>query len=760
MFKEFDWVQFYQKFANVLIDYKNKRIELIKNIEMVFENISDEDINLPKLDYNGKINIELGIDPFTIFGLFNRKISDDKRKKIINSIISVFDMNTSIPSSFKGCPRLDPRNATFYDFNRSKEEIDILWDLFEISVKFPSNFNESNKRHFIDLYNKCIQIKWIGVSQLTSGLFWINPYFYLNLDSINRWYIFNGGRFSEITKEEFKLPSIIYDNKSTEFDCSKINGEDYLKIIEILKNHLKDESINCNNFLEMSSIAYEYSNIVNQSNNNTLDIINIFLDNKIKSILNARFWIFSPGENASKFNEFYDEGIIGIYFDKLGNLNTYFNDNKLLKKEFSKNLIEQYKENNTNSAITLIEDFVNEIKIGDIIICKNGRNEVIGRGIVTSDYYFNDSREEYKNVRKVCWLNKEIRETSKAFQGQLPIKTLTNISKYGCFARRLNALFNNVNIDENEEIKINSQNKNFLKEGDKQTMNYENIYNKEIFLKDVFFDENEYYDLLNLLKYKENIILEGAPGVGKTFIAKRLAYSILGSKDNSKIEYIQFHQSYSYEDFIEGYRPNDNGFILNDGVFKSFCNKAKNNIDNKYFFIIDEINRGNISKIFGEVFSLIEKDKRGEENKITLPYSKEEFYIPCNVYIIGTMNTADRSLAMLDYALRRRFGFYNIEPKFNSKGFKLYQQYLNNNLFNKVINTILELNKIIKEDQSLGEGFMIGHSYFCDFTNNKNLESTLKIIINYEIIPLIKEYWFDDEKQLNEWINLLEEIIK
>ena len=176
--------------------------------------------------------------------------------------------------------------------------------------------------------------------------------------------------------------------------------------------------------------------------------------------------------------------------------------------------------------------------------------------------------------------------------------------------------------------------------------------------------------MVGALESKKNIILQGAPGVGKTFISKRLAYSIMGVKDVERVMMVQFHQSYSYEDFIMGYRPSSNGFVLKTGAFYNFCKKAQDDTDNKYFFIIDEINRGNLSKIFGELFVLLEADKRGSRNKLQLLYSDELFYIPENVYIIGMMNKADRSLAMMDYALRRRFSFIDIAPGFESDGFK------------------------------------------------------------------------------------------
>lgn len=290
------------------------------------------------------------------------------------------------------------------------------------------------------------------------------------------------------------------------------------------------------------------------------------------------------------------------------------------------------------------------------------------------------------------------------------------------------------------------------------------LYSKEDFLREVFMDDNEYQKLLNLLFYKKNIILQGAPGVGKTFLAKRLAYSIIGSMAKKQVEVVQFHQSYSYEDFIMGYKPIDDGFELKKGVFYQFCKKAESDPTNKYFFIIDEINRGNLSKIFGELLMLVESDKRGKTNAIKLAYKDELFSVPENLFIIGMMNTADRSLALMDYALRRRFSFFEIEPAFGNDKFKKHlESFLaNNKVVKAVIERLKNLNeKIADADNSgLGKGFCIGHSYFCvKPVQGQSEEDWYKTIINYEILPLLEEYWWDDKNKVDDCkTDLLKEI--
>lgn len=281
-------------------------------------------------------------------------------------------------------------------------------------------------------------------------------------------------------------------------------------------------------------------------------------------------------------------------------------------------------------------------------------------------------------------------------------------------------------------------------------------YTKEDFLSDVYMTVENYETLRALLKKKQNVILQGAPGVGKTFTAKRLAYSIMGVKDESRIEFVQFHQSYSYEDFVMGYKPSGDGFELQNGIFYRFCMKAANNPEMPYFFIIDEINRGNMSKIFGELLMLIEKDYRG--TKTLLAYNGMPFSVPKNVYIIGMMNTADRSLAMIDYALRRRFSFFSMEPGFESDGFKKYLETLEDDTLYSLIEVVKSLNKAISEDPSLGTGFCIGHSYFCGQKpcDEEEMLGWMTSVVDYDIVPMLEEYWFDEQDKMKLWKNRLQ----
>lgn len=448
----------------------------------------------------------------------------------------------------------------------------------------------------------------------------------------------------------------------------------------------------------------------------------------------TRYWIYSPGDNACKWDEFYKAGIMAIGWHEIGDLSTFSSKDEM-KKRLKETRGQQYSYKNAAHATW---QFANDIKPGDVVFVKKGMYKVIGRGVVTSDYQYNPEYEdeEYCNIRAVNWTHNGEWD----HPGQAVMKTLTDITSYTDYVEKLNSLFMD-DVADVEEIETTYP-----------------PYDVEKFLEEVYMDKSDYDTLVGLIRNKKNVILQGAPGVGKTFAAKRLAYSMMGKKDQERVMLVQFHQSYTYEDFIEGFRPTSvgSGFEIKKGSFYNFCKKAEEDLENEYFFIIDEINRGNLSKIFGELFMLIESDKRG--NYLQLLYSDEKFTVPSNVYIIGMMNTADRSLAMLDYALRRRFAFYTMNPGFNSAGFRSYRANLASNKMDNLIACVENLNSVIAADDSLGEGFCIGHSYFC---NIKAIDDTvLSSIVEYELIPLLKEYWFDESVKVKDWSSNLRSAIK
>ena len=448
----------------------------------------------------------------------------------------------------------------------------------------------------------------------------------------------------------------------------------------------------------------------------------------------VRYWLYAPGRGACMWEEFYERGVMALSWGDLGDLSVCAS-----KEDVRKRMLETYPDygRQTNDILAAWQ-FAKEMKPGDVIFVKRGLKEIIGRGVVTGEYVYDEEWTQFPHIRKVDWThvgNWNIDRT-------LALKTLTDVTYDQELVKRIETSF----LDSDDSVDIEEATVVFPE------------YSVEKFLEEVYMDRKRYDAIMGLLRAKKNIILQGAPGVGKTYAAKRLAYSMMGVKDASRVMLVQFHQSYSYEDFIEGYRPSGAGFELVKGAFYSFCKKAAEDEENDYFFIIDEINRGNLSKIFGELFMLIESDKRGSE--LQLLYSRELFYVPRNVHIIGMMNTADRSLAMLDYALRRRFAFVELSPAFDSDGFSAYRDGLDNQRFKDLVDKVKSLNRAIAEDESLGEGFCIGHSYFCNMKPETCTDAALASIVDYELVPMLKEYWFDEPGKVREWSDRLRRTLR
>lgn len=720
---QFDWIDFYKEFANTLLQYKNNRGILIEKVERIYELTG---IDMPTLDRNKQL---VDIDPFTIFGLFNKSsMTVDNRNKIIAAVANLFDIKAPIPTSFDGIPLLNNQNATYYYFidERDEDDIDTLWGLYESALMYANDSNSKNILTLFQYFDLAINKKGNGNSKITMGLYWIAPTHFLNLDQRNTWYIYESG----------KMPDDLVNSLPIVED--KISASKYFEIVHKLRTFLDSNQSIFKNFIELSFEAWRYSEEVNRQNRadkkqrKTKAKGAALADDDIETI---HYWIYYPGKGAKIWDECYDNNIMAIGWDEIGDLRNY--DSKDEIKQVMNKFYDPFRSYIHSACATW--EFANEMKPGDIVFAKNGMHLIIGRGIVKSDYIYDPQRKEFKNIRKVEWTDRGEWECSR----QSPMKTLTDITSFTDYVEQLNLFFNSDMLDDVETIETSYP-----------------TYDKDRFLDSVYMNDESYNTLVSLVKGKKNIILQGAPGVGKTFAAKRLAYSMMGVKDPNRVMMVQFHQSYSYEDFIMGFRPSENGFKLKYGVFYEFCKRAEVDSDNDYFFIIDEINRGNLSKIFGELFMLLESDKRGVA--LQLLYADEKFSIPENLYIIGMMNTADRSLAMLDYALRRRFAFFDLKPAFESDGFKSYQKDLNSDKFDKLIECIKRLNLAIKSDEILGAGFCIGHSYFCDLDKFEvdELEAVLIRIVDFEIIPLLSEYWFDDVDMVNEWSNNLRSAIK
>ena len=823
---QFEWINFYSEFATKLLEFKNNRAELIVDIQSAYSAIN---MKLPKLEREDSI---IYIDPFSVFGLFNKGITNANRIAILESFATVFNIKSKVPNNFDGIPVLNNLKATYYGFkdDRQVADIDNLWGLYESAINLAEKDDAANREIFTKWYDTVhdqLGIRW----NITMGLYWIRPYEFINLDSINRGFIVDPDNMPVdfVNSVKKKLNKVPY-------------ASEYLAIKDACLHALKDSDYEYKNFPELSYRAWIVSKQVNQEKaevkgkksskaaflrwfapliqalrdlggsgtpaearakiieneqlsedeinqtrgkNNvnkfenevafarnylvnagyidksvygiwtlteagkSVDMTSEMASDIFKNVLSSspskkeknidaladedvhtvRYWLYAPGEGSCMWDEFYTLGIMAIGWGEIGDLSTF--DSKDAMKIKMREVIDEslsYK-----NAAHATWQFANEMKIGDIVFVKKGMHQIIGRGVVMSDYEYDNTRDdEYKNIRQVDWTH----NGEWPHPGQAVMKTLTDITSYTDYVEKLNSLFEDETEEDAEDVEKTYP-----------------PYTKEDFLSEVFMPEEEYDKLSGILRIKKNIILQGAPGVGKTFVAKRIAFSMMGVKDVERVMMVQFHQSYSYEDFIMGFRPSTDGFELKRGAFYNFCKKAEIDGDNDYFFIIDEINRGNLSKIFGELFMLIENDKRGVS--LQLLYSDEKFSVPKNIYIIGMMNTADRSLAMLDYALRRRFAFFEIKPGFTTDGFREYRMSLKNEKFDKLIACVESLNNVISNDESLGDGFCIGHSYFCNLLPDTIDDQVLSGIVEYELIPLLKEYWFDEPIKVKDWsINL------
>lgn len=823
---QFEWINFYSEFATKLLEFKNNRAELIADIQSAYSAIN---MKLPKLEREDSI---IDIDPFSVFGLFNKGITNANRIAILESFATVFNIKSKVPNNFDGIPVLNNLKATYYGFkdDRQVADIDNLWGLYESAINLAEKDDAANREIFTKWYDTVhdqLGIRW----NITMGLYWIRPYEFINLDSINRGFIVDPDNMPVdfVNSVKKKLNKVPY-------------ASEYLAIKDACLHALKDSDYEYKNFPELSYRAWIVSKQVNQEKaevkgkksskaaflrwfapliqalrdlggsgtpaearakiieneqlsedeinqtrgkNNvnrfenevafarnylvnagyidksvygiwtlteagkSVDMTSEMASDIFKNVLSSspskkeknidaladedvhtvRYWLYAPGEGSCMWDEFYTLGIMAIGWGEIGDLSTF--DSKDAMKIKMREVIDEslsYK-----NAVHTTWQFANEMNIGDIVFVKKGMHQIIGRGVVMSDYEYDNTRDdEYKNIRQVDWTH----NGEWPHPGQAVMKTLTDITSYTDYVEKLNSLFEDETEEDAEDVEKTYP-----------------PYTKEDFLSEVFMPEEEYDKLSGILRIKKNIILQGAPGVGKTFVAKRIAFSMMGVKDVERVMMVQFHQSYSYEDFIMGFRPSTDGFELKRGAFYNFCKKAEIDGDNDYFFIIDEINRGNLSKIFGELFMLIENDKRGVS--LQLLYSDEKFSVPKNIYIIGMMNTADRSLAMLDYALRRRFAFFEIKPGFTTDGFREYRMSLKNEKFDKLIACVESLNNVISNDESLGDGFCIGHSYFCNLLPDTIDDQVLSGIVEYELIPLLKEYWFDEPIKVKDWsINL------
>ena len=460
------------------------------------------------------------------------------------------------------------------------------------------------------------------------------------------------------------------------------------------------------------------------------------------------YWLYTPGEGAARWEEFRTAGIMALNWDRIGDPTSYPNEEAVIEA-----LEAGYGDwgGRPTGAAGMIRDFTYTMRPGDVVYARRGPTEIIGRGVVRSEFRYDNARPAYRCVRDIEWTHVGSWPLEQRI-GRLMLQRLTENTKYT--PDQLNAL---IGIEDSHSPSSADERlgNNDLDEADEH-------YTSTDFLDEVFLSLEDLDQMLGLLRRKKNLILQGAPGTGKTFAAKRLAYALMGETDDSRVEVVQFHQSTAYEDVVVGLRPTaEGGFAAAEGVFARFCRRAAADPGRDYVFIIDEINRANISKAFGELLMLIEAEHRGEA--LRLPVSGELLSVPKRLHIIGMMNTADRGLALIDYALRRRFAFFEMRPALDHPGFLRHVEAVGSSRLEALVDVVRRLNQRIAEDEALGPGFQIGHSYLClpagNPENPGGMDADVTSMVRYELEPLVREYWFDNPAAMDESIHELESIL-
>lgn len=705
MTNQFTWVDIYQELATTLLAWENKQSELIAFLDdlhaqgytvtsMQDKNRDDERVLLTELD------------PFTFFSAFNRQIKDENRIAILAQVKKHFRLQSPLPSDFAGIPVVNNQSSWFFDYHKLRKPADIphLWHLFRLALQD----NPLQNPQFLQAFDEALAIRRVNIN-LTMGLFWIRPYTFLGVDRQNRAYL-------NIDLPKGGLTAAFYAGVVQKFAV----GE--------------------HSFPELSLLAWESGRKDGARKTGTPPPDSLIEKDCTYWLVGAYWDDRDPRDQTTRFLEegVWENGYPDRYLEEVRAMKV--NDKIAIKASTTqrKNLPFDAQEHTVSLMI---------IKAIGTIVANRGDGRTVE---VEWEPEFQEKPWYFYTNRSTVW---RLRTDDNYNLRQYSEKLIDFIwggkeQEHDWFRQQWWG---------SDEEKPSASN-------DSQSGNIPYSV-EDIVASGVFLEEEQLHAILDRLRSKKAIILQGAPGVGKTFIARKLAYALMEEIDNSRLEMVQFHQSYAYDDFVRGYRPlpgQVGSFGLQNGVFYEFCQRAAKDPDREYLFIIDEINRGNLSQVFGELLMLLEDDKRKPEFAVHLVYrhpGEPPFFIPANVYVIGLMNVADRSLAMVDYALRRRFAFITLQPQYESS---IFQQWLLARAMPQQLVTLITtrmnaLNREIEEDPLLGENYQIGHSYFCPKGDNfaELNEAWYRDVVQTEIAPLLKEYWFDNPQRADTVIKKL-----
>jgi 5-methylcytosine-specific restriction protein B len=697
---QFTWIPIYQELAQELAGWENRQEELISFLEEL-RNEGYVITPLQDKDADGARFLLKEIDPFTFFGVFNRRIGYDQRMAILLQIKQHFGLQKDLPEDFNGVPILNNMRSWFFSNQPARDPDDVrrLWRVFQLAL----TENPLENKEFLEAFDEALQVKQTNVN-LTMGLYWIAPDTFLSLDQINREYL------------GIRLPS------------GGLTAKFYAEMVRLMQEEERP-------FPAISLAAWG-------AENERTRMIAESKEAQYRAWGGISYWLvgayWDDRDPADQTERFLEEGIW-----ENGYKNRYIND-VLSMRVNDRIAIKAASTQRTGLPFDARNKTVSRmvIKAVGTIVANRGDGRTVE---VEWDPNFKEKTWYFYTNRSTIWRLR----TDEGYRFREYAERLRDFVWYD--REQDYDWFLNHLLSASETDQILSE---FI-EVAKPPYSIEDLKASGVFLS-----EEELEEIVERLQAKKAIILQGPPGVGKTFISRKLAYALMNEIDNDRLEMVQFHQSYSYDDFVRGYRPvpgKAGSFVLKNGIFYEFCQRAIRDPDNEYVFIIDEINRGNISQIFGELLMLIEPDKRGPEFAIPLAYRTEDephFFVPPNLYLIGLMNMADRSLAMVDYAMRRRFVFITLKPQYESPLFRnwLLERGMDAELVDLIVERMKRLNQEIREDPLLGENYEIGHSFFLpkgdNFTGlNRNWYVR---VIRTEILPLLKEYWFDNPRRVAE----------
>ncbi|MGE9267519.1 MAG: AAA family ATPase [Verrucomicrobiales bacterium] len=705
----FSWVAIHQEAARKLLDFRDRQQELVTLLNEMHAEGLPVCMTTDK-DEEGNTFPLKEIDPFTFFASFNRGQGDQKRQACWEYLKDKWNLESPVPSDFDGIPLVNPTNSWFiaYSNKRQADDVPALWELFTQAVQggLAGVLDES--------FNRCLAVNQTGIGSLTMGLFWMRPDEFVACDKKNL-----------TSATELGFTSKPNDARSYRTWVEALKSKGITNFVNFSHSaHLQMISPPSSqqavrpDVPDTTSLAAPFDRIFR-----SVEEANIMLDLALRA-----FPILGLDQNSA------DDPRISL------TLANYPNHNRMNLNYGGLAGLCFTKEKNGDALFS----FGCQIADAPSFAVNEPPQERGPEETWVSNILFEDiERPEF--IDSFDSGISHLAEMYASWQGT-PYRPRHRPELYEVFYKR-SLLSTGIDLDLSKTDRKLAPTKNLDELLDIPS------YTREEALTEIFMPEEQLNDILAQLERKKNIILQGAPGVGKTFIAKRLAWLQMKCKDKKRVQTVQFHQSYTYEDFIQGLRPRkEGGFEIKNGIFYRLCKQAERDPDQDYFLVIDEINRGNLSKILGELMMLIETDKRGSE-KATLLYSEgESFTVPENLYLIGTMNTADRSLSLVDYALRRRFAFLTLKPGFETESFAAHHRQLDvsDEQISKIRGIMAQLNdEIAKDTLNLGEGFCIGHSFFTpnDDDLKVGFDAWLESVLRYEIAPLLEEYWIDDPEK-------------